>query len=90
MSPDDLSPLSEIVQKYAIAAVGVAGVIALLLIIYGGLMFTLSKGDQTKVEEAKEVITNALAGLALIVFASVILRIIGYDIFGIHFFNSQM
>jgi len=82
--------LAGIVQKYSIAAVGAAGVIALLLIIYGGLLFTLSHGDQTKVEEAKEVITNALAGLALIIFASVILKIIGFDIFGIEFFDSTL
>lgn len=68
------------VGSIAVAAVGIGGGVALLLLIYGGLMYSLSHGDPTKVEEAQQIITNALGGLVLIIFATLILRIVGKDI----------
>jgi hypothetical protein len=76
----DASTPGAFVGSLAVAAVGIGGGVALLLLIYGGLMFSLSRGDPTKVQEAGEIITNALGGLALIVFATLILRIVGKDI----------
>lgn len=69
-----------LVGTIAVASVGIGGGVALLLLIYGGLMYSLSHGDPTKVEEAQQIITNALGGLVLIIFATLILRIVGKDI----------
>ena len=71
------------VSSIAIYAVGIGGGFALLLLIYGGLMYSLSKGDPDKITEAQQIITNALGGLALIVFATLILKIVGKDIFNL-------
>lgn len=68
------------VGSIAVVAVGIGGGVALLLLIYGGLMYSMSHGDPTKVEEAQQIITNALGGLVLIIFATLILRIVGKDI----------
>jgi hypothetical protein len=58
----------------------IAGGIAFLLMIFGGLQIIFSGGNPDKVKAGKEMITAALAGLLLIIFSVFILRVIGYDI----------
>ena len=48
---------------------GIIGSLALLMFIYGGVMFLISAGNSEKVEQAKKIITGAVIGL-VIVFAS--------------------
>lgn len=61
-------------------AIGVAGGIALLLMLVGVLTITLAAGNPDKVQEGKERITSAIAGLSLILFAAVLLQVIGVDL----------
>ena len=51
------------------AALVFAGIVALVLIIWGGAQYIMSRGDQTKVDSAKKTITWAVVGL-LIIFLS--------------------
>ncbi len=64
-------------------AIGIAGGIAFLMIIYGGFQIMMSSGNPEKLNSGKEVVTSAIAGLLLIVFSVVILKIIGVDVLGI-------
>ena len=61
-------------------AIGIGSGIAFLLGLYGALMIVISAGDPEKMQAGKEIITSAVAGLLLIVFAVFILRIIGVDV----------
>lgn len=61
-------------------AAQVAGGLALLFLLIGGAKWVTSAGDPKAVMEAKETITAALAGLILVVFSVLILKIIGYEI----------
>ena len=61
-------------------AVGIGAGIAFLLGLYGALMIVISAGDPEKMQAGKEIITSAIAGLLLIIFAVFILRIIGVDV----------
>lgn len=61
----------------------VAGGIALLIIMYGGIMFITAGGDSKAIDEARSVITAGVSGLLLIVFSVLIFRVIGIDILGI-------
>lgn len=61
-------------------AIGIGSGIAFLLGLYGALMIVISAGDPEKMQAGKEIITSAIAGLLLIVFAVFILRIIGVDV----------
>ena len=61
--------------------------IAMLLLIYGGFKILTSSGDPKALGEGREIITSAIAGLLLIIFAVAILRIIGFNILGIPFFK---
>ena len=64
-------------------ALGIAGGIALMLIIAGGYRIIVSQGDPEAIMGGKEMITSAIAGLLFIIFSAAILRIIGCNILGL-------
>lgn len=59
---------------------GIAGGIAMLLIIYSGFLIKTSQGQPQKLQAGKELMTAAIAGIMLIVFGAFLLRLIGIDI----------
>ena len=64
-----------LVSKFYTYALAAAGVAAFGVIIYGGILWTMS-GAVSSRAEAKEWITAAVSGLALLLFAVLILRLI--------------
>lgn len=70
----------QFVERILQIAIGVAGGIAFLMIIYGGFVTMTSAGNPERLTSGKEIITSAIAGLLLIIFSIIILRIIGVDI----------
>lgn len=50
-------------------AMGLLGIIAIVLMMYGGFLWMTSNGDQSKVESAKKVLINATIGLVIILSA---------------------
>ena len=62
---------------------GIAGGVALLLLLLGAFKWVTGGGDPKALDEAKDTITAALSGLFLIVFSVLILKIIGVDILGL-------
>ena len=64
-------------------AMGIAGGIALILIIVAGFQIITSSGDPKKLQAGKELLTSAISGLLLLIFSAFILRIIGVNILGI-------
>jgi hypothetical protein len=66
-----------VILKYAM---GVGGAVAFILIIAGAFQIILSAGNPDRVKAGKEMITSAIAGLFLIIFSVLILRLIGVDI----------
>jgi len=64
-------------------AIGIAGGIAVILIIYAGFLYSTSAGNPQRVAAAKELLTAALSGLILLIFAAYILRLIGENILDI-------
>jgi len=58
----------------------VAGGVALLLLVFGGIKIITTQGDPKAFDAAKGTITRALSGLLLVVLAVFILKLIGYDI----------
>lgn len=69
-------------------ALGLAGGVALLCIIYASIRMQLSSGNPEKVQHAQEMITSCITGLIMIIFSILILRIIGVDILRIPGFGS--
>lgn len=67
--------------------IGIAGGIAMLLIIFGGFQILTSAGNPERLNEGKELISSAITGLLMIVFSVFLLRIIGVDILGVPSFK---
>ncbi|GEM_PF-6873757 len=61
-------------------AVGIGSGIAFFLGLYGALMIVISAGDPEKMQAGRELITSAVVGLLLIIFAVFLLDLIGVDI----------
>ena len=62
---------------------GVAGGIAFLLILFGGLQIMTSAGNPEQLNAGRELVSSAIIGLILIIFSIFILRFIGVNIIGI-------
>jgi hypothetical protein len=56
---------------------GLVGAIALLMLIYGGVIWMTARGDAKRVESAKSIIKNSIIGLLLIFFS--------YSLIGVFF-----
>lgn len=68
--------------------IGLAGLIALLCIIYSAFMLQTSRGDPERLKKAQELLTSCIMGLMLIIFSVFILRLVGVDILKIPGFGK--
>jgi hypothetical protein len=68
---------------------GLAGGIAFLLILFGGLQIMTSAGNPEQLNAGRELITSAIIGLILILFSIFLLQFIGVNIIGIPEFISK-
>jgi len=75
------------VKNFLTIGIGMAGGIAFLLILFGGLQIMTSAGNPEKLNEGKELVSSAITGLLLIIFSVFILRLISVDILGIPGFS---
>ncbi|MDO8743297.1 MAG: hypothetical protein Q7J30_01950 [Candidatus Azambacteria bacterium] len=63
-----------------IFGLGLITVLALGMMMYGGIQYILAAGNVAKVEDAKETITQALLGLGLLLVSYLLLRTINPDL----------
>ncbi len=84
----EIPDLTSRINKVVNYSTGIGGLVAFILIIIGALQIILSAGNPDRVKAGKEMITSAIAGLLLIIFAVFILRLIGYDILRIPGFGE--
>jgi len=87
LGPIGTDPQS-LVQTLFGLILSISGGIALLLIIISGYRVLASQGNPEALKGAREQLTAAIVGLLFIIFALVILQIIGYDILHIPGFGS--
>lgn len=71
----------EFTAKILSIAIGIAGGLALVLMVRGSISILMSQGDPQKVNAGREVIIAAVAGLLFLIFSVLILRFIGLKIF---------
>jgi len=71
---------TEIIGTVVKIGLGLAGGVALLMILAASALFTTSKGNPKQTEQAKELVTSAVIGLLFIIFSVMILQFIGISI----------
>jgi len=57
-------------------AIGIVGVILVIMLIYGGVLYMTSAGNEQKVESAKKTITYAVIGITIVALAFAITRFV--------------
>lgn len=72
-----INPLGEadvriIIGRIVSAALSVAGSLALLMVVYGGLLWMTSRGESKQVQKGKDTLTWAVLGI-VIIFASYVI-----------------
>ncbi|MFZ2969700.1 MAG: hypothetical protein WA063_00980 [Minisyncoccia bacterium] len=75
-NPIATSDFAKIVANFLKWILGVAGSIALIMLIVGGIMYMTSAGDQQKATSAKKMIMITLAGLMLVLLSYSILVVL--------------
>jgi hypothetical protein len=65
-TPDDLSVVIGTVIR---TALGVVGVVFLVLMVYAGYIWMIARGDEAKVSKAKDTIVNCIIGIVIVVGA---------------------
>ena len=64
-----IKTIYETVGSIIRVALGVVGLIAILLVIYGGFKWMTSGGSEEKVDEAKKILYSGIIGLVIILSA---------------------
>lgn len=57
-------------------ALGFLGIIAVVLVLYGGFMWMTAAGNEERVTKAKQILTAALIGLIIIIMAWALTRFV--------------
>ena len=65
-------------------SVGLAAIIALIIIMIGGYIIMTNPNGKEQLGKARTLITNGILGLLLIIFCVIVLKIIGIDVLGIN------
>ncbi len=81
-----IEDLGLFVSKLAGFALIIAAILVFVFLVWGGIQWIMSGGDKGKTEEARNRITAALVGLAIVAAAWAVIQLISYffgiDIFG--------
>ena len=73
---DSATGVSGVVGTVITAFLSILGVIFLVLMLYGGYLWMMDRGNSEQVEKAKQVITAAIIGLIIIVAAYAITKFV--------------
>lgn len=79
----EINTLGDLINRLLSFFIPLAGIILLLVLIWGGYDFLMSGGEANKIKSAQAKITTGLIGFFILVFAYLLVKIISY-IFGIN------
>jgi len=80
--PEGESCVLDAVFPSAIPAIllAVFGIISVVFITYGGFQYLITTGEPDKAKNARTTIINALVGLMIAIFATVIVNLVGRNV----------
>ena len=73
---------TQLIVKILNVVLAIVGLIAVLFLVWGGFKYITSAGDEEKVKEAKQTIINSLIGVAVVILAFALVRIVANAIGG--------
>jgi uncharacterized membrane protein len=73
-TPITMEKIKDIIQTIANWLIIVGVIIAVIYIIWGGLMWMTARGDETKYKKAKEAMKHGLVGALIVLGVGVIIR----------------
>jgi len=80
---DSASTIYEIIGEIINIVLGFLGVLFLILIIFGGIMWMTASGNEEKVKKATVLMTQAAIGLSIVLFAFLITNFVIFKIIGL-------
>lgn len=63
---DDKAPVADLVSRLVKAFLGIVGIIALVIFLYGGFLWLTAGGNSSKIEEGRNMFVWAVLGLVVI------------------------
>jgi len=76
--------IGEIITRVINWGLSIAGSVAVLFLIVGGIMYITSAGDSQRIEDAKKTLKNAIIGVVFILISLVIVNTINFAITGVN------
>jgi hypothetical protein len=80
-APPQLSEIGGILDKVFALVMPVGGLIAVIMIVYGGYMWIMSGGDAQKTQQAQGTLTWAVLGLVFLFVIRMVLKLV-FDFIG--------
>ena len=69
----DVTTVNNLITNIARFLIGIAMTVAVIFIVWGGIMWITARGDETKVKKAKAVVWQGILGALVILAVGVIL-----------------
>ena len=79
--------IANIISALIVLVLVIAALIFFFMLVWGGIRYITSGGDKTKTEQARNRITNALVGLAIVAASYAVMRLISY-FFGVNVLDA--
>ena len=77
MNPAKITDLEQVFSSIVSGALTLAGIAALVMIVWGGYQFLMAGGDKEGAAKAQKTLTYAIGGLSLVLSAWIILNLLG-------------
>lgn len=84
-----ITDLGEMIRSLISLVLIIAGILVFVFLVWGGIQWIMSGGDKAKTEEARNRITAALVGLAIVAAAWAIMQLVSY-FFGLNIANPTI
>lgn len=86
--PTGAGAISQFLSNFVVLIFSVAGIVLILMIVWGAFDWIISEGDKEKVASARNKIINAIIGIILFSIAFAIIQVLG-TFTGFKFFKGQ-
>lgn len=84
-----ITDIGQLISSFVGAALLISGLLVFGYLVLGGVQWITSGGDKGKTESARNKITAALVGLAIVAASYAVMQVIGF-FFGINIFGSGL